>query len=306
MAWFWDHYAPEALARQHPDAAPLRAPVLSGLPPGRRHDRRARRAAGRGRAVRDPADEGGVPVRFRRFDGADARLLHHGRHAARQRRGPRVRRRRRGRAARRPPGEPMSRRDLIDPELRPPLDQLLAVMPGGFNAIPDIVQRRGALEQLGLAQELPPNPAVAISEQAVPGPAGAPDITLRIYRPVNAPSPRPGIYYIHGGGMILGSAAGEDWSASTVLRAARRHRGVGRVPAGPGEPPPGSGRGLLRRPGVDGAQRRRAGHRPGPAGHLRGQRGRRADHRHGPDGPGQGLSGDQVPDADLPDDRPPA
>jgi acetyl esterase/lipase len=108
----------------------------------------------------------------------------------------------------------MSRRDLIDPELRPPLDQLLAVMPGGFNAIPDIVQRRGALEQLGLAQELPPNPAVAISEQTVPGPAGAPDITLRIYRPVNAPSPRPGLYFIHGGGMILGTAAGEDWSAS--------------------------------------------------------------------------------------------
>lgn len=108
----------------------------------------------------------------------------------------------------------MSRRDLIDPELRPPLDQLLTVLPGGFNAIPDIVQRRGALEQLGLAQELPPNPAVAISEQAVPGPVGAPDITVRIYRPVNAPSPRPGIYYIHGGGMILGTAAGEDLSAS--------------------------------------------------------------------------------------------
>ena len=86
----------------------------------------------------------------------------------------------------------MSRRDLIDPELRPPLDQLLAVMPGGFNTIPDIVERRGALEQLGLAQELPPNPTVAISEQTVPGPAGAPDITLRIYRPVERPQPASG------------------------------------------------------------------------------------------------------------------
>jgi len=39
----------------------------------------------------------------------------------------------------------MSRRDLIDPESRVPLDALLEVMPGGFNAIPDIVARRAAV-----------------------------------------------------------------------------------------------------------------------------------------------------------------
>ena len=109
----------------------------------------------------------------------------------------------------------MSRRDLIDPELRPPLDQLLVALPGGFNAIGDITERRAALEALGAARELPPNPAVAITEQVVPGPAGAPDITLRIYRPVSGPSPRPGIYYIHGGGMILGSASRDDFGASS-------------------------------------------------------------------------------------------
>ena len=64
----------------------------------------------------------------------------------------------------------MSRRDLIDPELRPPLDQLLVALPGGFNAIGDITERRAALEALGAARELPPNPAVAITEQVVPGP----------------------------------------------------------------------------------------------------------------------------------------
>ena len=42
----------------------------------------------------------------------------------------------------------MSRRDLIDPECRVPLDGLLEVMPGGFNAIPDIVQRRAAVESM--------------------------------------------------------------------------------------------------------------------------------------------------------------
>ena len=33
MAWFWDHYVPNAAERAHPYASPIRASTLAGLPP---------------------------------------------------------------------------------------------------------------------------------------------------------------------------------------------------------------------------------------------------------------------------------
>jgi acetyl esterase/lipase len=110
----------------------------------------------------------------------------------------------------------MSRRHLIDPEVAVPLDQLLSVMPGGFNGIADIVQRRATVEAMLAGIETPDNPNVTKEDRTIPGPAGEPDITVRIYRPVNASGTLPGIYFIHGGGMILGNVAGEDPVATLI------------------------------------------------------------------------------------------
>ena len=104
----------------------------------------------------------------------------------------------------------MSRRDLIDPESREPLDQLLEVLPGGFNAIPDIVARRETLAQVLATIAVPPKENVTREDRTVPGPEGAPDITVRVYRPADATGTLPGIYFIHGGGMILGNVEGES------------------------------------------------------------------------------------------------
>ena len=52
----------------------------------------------------------------------------------------------------------------------------------------------------------PPHPDVLREDRSVPGPAGAPDVPIRIYRRKNGASgPRPGVFEIHGGGFLIGS-----------------------------------------------------------------------------------------------------
>jgi acetyl esterase/lipase len=47
--------------------------------------------------------------------------------------------------------------------------------------------------------------AYALTERQVPGPAGAPDVTLLICRPTAASAPTPVLYHTHGGGMSVGN-----------------------------------------------------------------------------------------------------
>src|SRR4051812_42905985 len=69
MAWFWDHYAPDPAVRSSPDASPLRAVTLAGLPPAvvltAEHD--VLREEGEAYAERLAAE--GVRVEHRHFDG---------------------------------------------------------------------------------------------------------------------------------------------------------------------------------------------------------------------------------------------
>ena len=113
----------------------------------------------------------------------------------------------------------MSTRDRVDPESRIPLEQLLQAMPGGFNAIADIVQRRETITAMFAMMEIPVNENVEQEDRTIPGPAGEPDISVRITRPRNADragGALPGIYYIHGGGMVLGDVEGENFQASML------------------------------------------------------------------------------------------
>jgi acetyl esterase/lipase len=107
----------------------------------------------------------------------------------------------------------MPQHDRIDPESLVPLAALYEALPGGFNAIPDIVARRETLYGM-LAQmtaDVPPNPNVSTEDVTIDGPAGA--LALRIHRPVSPAATRPGIYFIHGGGMVLGNLDTDDLTA---------------------------------------------------------------------------------------------
>lgn len=112
-----------------------------------------------------------------------------------------------------------AQRDRLDPASREPLEMLLAALPGGFNAIPDIVERRAVVAGLLAAQmaDVPPNDRVVTEDRMIPGLDGAPDIPVRIYTPADATGVLlPGILYIHGGGMILGDIEANELTAAML------------------------------------------------------------------------------------------
>ena len=93
----------------------------------------------------------------------------------------------------------------FDPELQPALAAMSSR--GGLVL---------SLEQLPSIRQAPPlNPvptledlrrsgAFEVSERSVPGPVGAPDVSLLICRPAGVAATVPCLYFIHGGGMVMG------------------------------------------------------------------------------------------------------
>ena len=92
-------------------------------------------------------------------------------------------------------------RSLVEPALAPMLDLFPtidlteALLPAIRNRPPWVPVEPADRARTGVA------------ERTLPGPAGAPDVSARLYRPLDAAGPLPCILHIHGGGFVAGRSA---------------------------------------------------------------------------------------------------
>ena len=96
--------------------------------------------------------------------------------------------------------------DRVDPELRPGLD----AFPSDLLDLTDIPGTRANLAALFGMLPAPVIEGVTSEDRHVPGPAGDPDVLVRVYQPTVRPASLPAILWIHGGGYVLGDMASDD------------------------------------------------------------------------------------------------
>jgi acetyl esterase/lipase len=116
----------------------------------------------------------------------------------------------------------MSMHRRVDPELAAPLEAWHQAMQGGIN-LHDIPTARRLMADLAATQMATARPLEGIStaDWQVPGPEGAPEVFVRIYQPTERPATLPALLWIHGGGYVLGSVAGDDLVARHLAHVAQ-------------------------------------------------------------------------------------
>ena len=105
------------------------------------------------------------------------------------------------------------------PDVRALLDAIKAHFPDLGGAVTDAAQARRLLAQAP-AWPFEPPAVGSVESRAVPGPAGAPDIPVRVYRPdpERSPGPWPTVVFFHGGGWVIGSLDTHDPIARALCR----------------------------------------------------------------------------------------
>ncbi|PRX46933.1 acetyl esterase/lipase [Prauserella shujinwangii] len=117
----------------------------------------------------------------------------------------------------------MDIRERIDAQVRTRLDQYLRLVGGGgLSGIADIPERRRRQAELAALRAGPVADAADVAVHDVPiahgaGTRGEP-VLVRVYRPRAATTPAPCVCYVHGGGMVAGSVAGDHGKATALAR----------------------------------------------------------------------------------------
>jgi acetyl esterase len=92
---------------------------------------------------------------------------------------------------------------FVDPEVAAVMEQMPRANLDDYQSVR--VARRVMWLEAKAAGLLPPDDErLEISERTIPGPAGAPELPVRIYRHRGAHGAAPGIAYYHGGAFVLG------------------------------------------------------------------------------------------------------
>ena len=93
----------------------------------------------------------------------------------------------------------MTFRDRIHPELRGWYDASAGF---DFDHLEEFVARCNAAELANLKED----PAVTARDMTIPGPAGSPDVKIRVYAPKDRKNaPLPCLFFYHGGGFLFGT-----------------------------------------------------------------------------------------------------
>jgi acetyl esterase/lipase len=107
----------------------------------------------------------------------------------------------------------------LDPELVEPLESMERL---GFHArtLEELIgQRTAAVGMYDTLLGSPPSDgSIARLDLVAPAAAGHPAVPVRLYRPTDRRGPLPCIYWIHGGGLVVGSVAQDDRHCERYVR----------------------------------------------------------------------------------------
>ena len=100
---------------------------------------------------------------------------------------------------------PSGTRRLVDPQLLPLLD-IWPKVTLTRESLPAI----RAIDRLPMPELSEAAASVELTRRTLPGPEGAPDVAVLVYRPRDAEGPLPCILHIHGGGYVIGAVDAQE------------------------------------------------------------------------------------------------
>jgi acetyl esterase/lipase len=111
----------------------------------------------------------------------------------------------------------MNMMDRVDPELKKLLKDYLELTAGGVR-LHDIPAIRKISNQMATAMkaQAPDIPGVTEEDLQIPGPANAPEVNIRIYRPSGSSKKLPALLWMHGGGYVLGNMDQDDPTSKSM------------------------------------------------------------------------------------------